>query len=69
MGTGPVTTVFLRRPAGVAIRTSHPLDEQFGLDLARAAAGDSNILTITNERGHTVLIPTDNIASIEVNRG
>ncbi len=52
------TTIFLRAPAGVAIKTNLDANEA-----SNALYLDT--LTVVNERGATVHIPTENIASIE----
>lgn len=56
-------TVFLRQPVGVAIHVPAGIDAE---DAQAAAAGYLDALTVINDRGHTVIIPTDNIASVEL---
>lgn len=51
--------VFLRHPVGVRITTETVItEEDFAYD----------VLTVENDRGQTILIPTDNIASVEIGR-
>lgn len=58
--------MFLRSPAGVAIRT----DQWTGgsAEAARVLLED-DIVVVTNERGHELIVPTDNVASIEIQAG
>lgn len=51
-------TIFLRQPAGVAIRTDSEID--YGKALLKY-----EILTVKSEKGVYVSIPIDNVASIE----
>lgn len=55
-------TVFLKLPAGVAIRT-----DDIPTTKAATDALGWEVLVLTNDRGQQVIIPTDNIASIEIN--
>lgn len=54
-----VSTIFLRSPAGVAIRTNYRVLDTDLYDI-------DGLLQVTNERGKTLLIPVDNIASVEL---
>lgn len=54
-------TIFLRQPAGVAIRTEFD-NTADALD----SLLNEDVVWAVNERGESILIPADNIASIEV---
>lgn len=57
-------TVFLRQPSGVAIRERTTL-----ADAARTIGRverEASIIVVENEKGHDLIIPVDNVASLEV---
>ena len=58
------TTIFLARPAGVRITTAEPPKGVRDSNPQQWLLLDS--ITVVNERGHEVTIPTENIASVEV---
>lgn len=59
-----LTTVFLSRPAGVRITSNEPPIGLADANPQKWLLLDS--ITLVNQRGARVTIPTENIASIEV---
>lgn len=58
------TTIFLARPAGVRITTRELPRNVRDSNPQQWLLLDS--ITVVNERGHDITIPTENIASVEV---
>lgn len=58
------STIFLRQPSGVAIETADFADEQDALQLLSEPV---DFISVNRKRdGAVLIIPVDNIASIEV---
>ena len=61
------TTIFLRQPVGVAIHTTDFDTVKQATDaVTNAMLGATGILVVESDKAKAVMIPVDNIASVEV---
>jgi len=60
------TTIFLRQPVGVAIHTEDYDTAEAALQEYRTALLAGDVIEVVSDKARLVIIPADNIASIEV---